>query len=96
MALTMMVAGLVIGLFLNQSRVMILKIVLIGIVAALLFNIPRVMLLAVASVYWGSDWFNFWHGPWGGQLFSGVLFTVYYYVVMRLANRQPKKAAISS
>ena len=86
MALTMAVAGLVMGLFLQQSRAKILEFIAIGVVASLVFNVPRVMLLAVASVYWGHDWFAFWHGPWGGQLFSGVLFTVYYYVVMWLAR----------
>lgn len=93
MALTMAIAGLVMGLFLQQSQVKICGFVAIGVAAALLFNVPRVMLLAVASVYWGAGWFEFWHGPWGGQLFSGVLFTVYYYVVMGLANREQKVAA---
>ena len=92
MALTMAVTGLVMGLFLQQSRSQIFGFIVIGVLAALIFNVPRVMLLAVASVYWGHDWFEFWHGPWGGQLFSGVLFTVYYYVVMWLAKAQSKSA----
>jgi exosortase len=91
MALTMAITGLVMGAFLKQSRGKVIGFMAIGIVAALLFNIPRVMLLAVASVYWGHGWFQFWHGPWGGQLFTGVLFTVYYYAVMGIANRRPKK-----
>ncbi len=90
MALTMAVAGLIMGLFLKQNWLRILGFIAIGIVASLIFNVPRVMLLAVASVYWGHSWFQFWHGPWGGQLFSGVLFTVYYYLVMWLANRQSR------
>jgi exosortase len=93
MALTMAVTGLVMGVLLKQSKVKTLGFVAIGIAAALLFNVPRVMLLAVASVYWGQAWFDFWHGPWGGQLFTGVLFTVYYYAVMAMVNRRPKKAA---
>jgi exosortase/archaeosortase family protein len=93
MALTMAVTGLVMGVLLKQSKVKTLWFVVIGIAAALLFNVPRIMLLAVASVYWGQAWFDFWHGPWGGQLFTGVLFTVYYYAVMAMVNRRPKKAA---
>jgi len=61
------------------------------VVLALIFNVPRIMLLAIAAVYWGETSFKFWHGPWGGQMFSGVLFTVYYYAVMGLANRTTGK-----
>jgi exosortase len=93
MALTMAITGLVMGVFLKQPKGKTLGFVAIGIVAALLFNVPRIMLLAVASVYWGRGWFDFWHGPWGGQLFTGVLFTVYYYAVMVMVNQRSKKAA---
>ena len=91
MALTMVVAGLVMGLFLKQSRLRILGFIAIGVIASLVFNVPRVMLLAVASVYWGHRAFEFWHGPWGGQLFSGVLFTGYYYVIMWIVHMQADK-----
>jgi len=93
MALTMAVTGLVMGVFLKQSWGRTLGFISLGVVAALVFNIPRVMLLAVASVYWGHEWFNFWHGPWGGQLFTGILFTVYYYTLMAMVKRPPKKAS---
>ena len=93
MALTMAITGLVMGVLLKQSKATTLSFVAIGIAAALLFNVPRIMLLAVASVYWGQGWFDFWHGPWGGQLFTGVLLTVYYYAIMAMVNRRPKKAA---
>lgn len=92
MALTMAVAGIVMGVLLQQTRDRIVGFVIVGIIAALIFNVPRVMLLAVASVYWGPAWFDFWHGPWGGQLFTGVLFTVYYYAVMAMVKRRPRKA----
>ncbi len=92
MALTMAISGLVMGILLKQSPMKILGFIAIGIVSGLLFNIPRIMLLAVASVYWGQAWFDFWHGPWGGQLFTGVLFTVYYYAVMAMVKRRPHKA----
>ena len=90
MALTMVVAGLVMGLFLKQGWQQISVFIAIGIVASLIFNVPRVMLLAIASVYWGPASFDFWHGPWGGQLFSMVLFTLYYYGVMGLASYRRK------
>nr|WP_275333836.1 cyanoexosortase C [Nodosilinea sp. TSF1-S3]MDF0367321.1 cyanoexosortase C [Nodosilinea sp. TSF1-S3] len=93
MALIMAVTGLVMGVFLKQSWKKTLGFVGIGIVAALAFNVPRIMLLAVASVYWGQSWFDFWHGPWGGQLFTGLLFTVYYYTVMAMVKRRSGKAA---
>lgn len=91
MALTMMATGLIMGLFLKQSWQKILMYIVLGALLALLFNVPRVMLLAVASVYWGKSWFDFWHGPWGGQIFSGALVTVYYYAVMGLATSQQSR-----
>lgn len=87
MALTLAIAGLVMGFFLKQPWQQIIGFIAIGIITALIFNIPRLMLLAIASVYWGQESFDFWHGPWGGQIFSGVLLTVYYYSVMWQVNR---------
>lgn len=87
MATTMAVASLVLGLFLKQSRTTILLMMSVGITLALLFNIPRIMLVTIASVYWGEHWFEFWHSSWGGQIFVGVLFTIYYYVVMALVKQ---------
>jgi exosortase len=92
MSFTMAAAGLILGLFLKQGWLKTLGIMAIGVVLALIFNVPRIMLLAIAAVYWGEASFKFWHGPWGGQMFSGVLFTVYYYAVMGLANRSTGKA----
>ena len=86
MSFTMAAAGLILGLFLKQSWLKTLGIMTIGVILALIFNVPRIMLLAIASVYWGEASFKFWHGPWGGQMFAGVLFTVYYYAVMRLVQ----------
>jgi exosortase len=88
MAFTMAAAGLIMGLFLKQGWIKTLGVVAIGVVLALIFNVPRIMLLAIASVYWGEASFKFWHGPIGGQFFAGVLFTVYYYVVMWLVSRR--------
>lgn len=91
MAFTMAAAGLILGLFYKQSWLRIVGIIALGVILALIFNIPRIMLLAIAAVYWGDQAFKFWHGSIGGQLFAGVLFTIYYYAVMAIINRKPKK-----
>ncbi|MCU0525746.1 MAG: cyanoexosortase C [Elainella sp. Prado103] len=91
MAFTMAAAGLILGLFLQQSWIRTSTMMLIGILLALIFNIPRIVLLAFASVYWGQEAFDFWHGPMGGQLFTGVLFTIYYYAVMGFINQTSRK-----
>ncbi|QKD81612.1 cyanoexosortase C [Thermoleptolyngbya sichuanensis A183] len=88
MAFTMAAAGLIMGLFLKQTWPKVLGMMAIGAVLALIFNVPRIMLLTIASVYWGDAAFKFWHGHWGGQLFSSVLFTFYYYAARALANRR--------
>jgi exosortase/archaeosortase family protein len=62
--------------------------VILGIGLALICNIPRIILLAFASIYWGKESFEFWHGPIGGQIFAGVLFTIYYYAAMWIIDRR--------
>lgn len=94
MAVTMGVASLVLGLFLKQSFAKITGMVALGMVLALLFNFPRIMLLAISEAYWGKAAFDFWHGIWGGQIFSTILFTIYYYVVMALVKRRPTKSTV--
>jgi exosortase len=94
MAVTMGVASLVLGLFLKQSVSKLIGMVALGMVLALLFNFPRIMLLALSEAYWGKASFDFWHGVWGGQIFSTILFTIYYYAVMALVKRRPTKSTI--
>jgi exosortase/archaeosortase family protein len=77
MAMTMVVASFVLGLFLKQSWAKIVALMVVGAVLALVFNIPRIMLVTSASVYWGKYWFDFWHDSWGSQIFVSVLFTIY-------------------
>jgi len=91
MAFSLAGASLVMGLLLRLSWRHITSIILLGIVLALMFNVPRIMLLTIASVLWGKQSFEFWHGPIGGQLFAGTLFTIYYYVVMWTVDRKPAK-----
>jgi exosortase len=86
MATIIAVASLVLGIFLKQSLPKVTLMVLIGIVLALISNIPRIMLMAMAEAYWGKQSFEFWHGFWGGQIFSSILFTIYYYVVMAIVR----------
>ncbi|MBD2081296.1 cyanoexosortase C [Leptolyngbya sp. FACHB-17] len=91
MATILAVASFVLGLFLKQSPIKITLMMAIGIVLAFIANVPRIMLLAMSEAYWGRSAFEFWHGPWGGQIFSTILFTIYYYVVMAIAKRKPAK-----
>ncbi|MGA7932082.1 MAG: cyanoexosortase C [Kovacikia sp.] len=87
MATVMAAAGLVIGIFFKQRFSKILLLMATGVALAFLFNIPRIMLMAVAEAYWGKASFQFWHGSWGGQIFSTLLFTVYYYAFMGFLKR---------
>lgn len=93
MALTMAVAGFFMGIFFKQSWSFTLLMMFVGAILALIFNIPRIMLLTMASVYWGEASFKFWHGTWGGQLFTSILFTIYYYAVMAIIKHRPKRLA---
>jgi exosortase/archaeosortase family protein len=87
MAQTMAIASLILGIWLNQSRLKIAVMMILGTVLALVFNVPRIMLVTIAAVYWGEGWFSFWHGFWGGQIFVSLLFTLYYYGMMGLVRR---------
>ncbi len=88
MAITMAAVGLFLGIFYKQQPAETMVSMLVAAVLALLFNIPRLMLVAVAYVYWGEGWFKFWHGFWGGQIFVGILLTIYYYALMAMIENQ--------
>lgn len=91
MAITLAAAGLFMGILYKQPRNQMIALISIAVIIAFVANIPRLMLVTIASVYWGPEWFRFWHGFWGGQIFSGVLFTLYYYVVGGLSKREAAK-----
>jgi exosortase/archaeosortase family protein len=91
MAYTIVGCSLLFGLFLKLSWRRIGVMVAVGWLLAMVCNIPRISLLAIASVYWGKASFEFWHGPIGGQLFSAVMFTLYYYIVMAIINSSDSK-----
>jgi len=95
MAITIAAAGLFMGLLYKQKRSQMVWLIAVAVAVTLLANIPRLMIVTVAHVYWGEGWFKFWHGFWGGQIFSGILFTIYYYVVEALTSQKPieEKAA---
>lgn len=92
MALTIAATGLIMGILYNQKWYKVLIMMAVGVILAMLFNIPRIMILALAAVYWGQASFDFWHSTWGAQIFSGVLFTVYYYAVMAVIKKRPKRS----
>ncbi|XGV98179.1 MAG: cyanoexosortase C [Leptolyngbya sp. BL-A-14] len=91
MALVLAGVGVIMGLFFHCSRNKTIALTIAGVALALIFNVPRIMLLAFAVVYWGKDSFAFWHGPIGGQIFSTILLTVYYYAAMGIINRKTPK-----
>jgi exosortase/archaeosortase family protein len=87
MVTVMAIASLVVGLALGEPLGTVVLMIVIGVVLALVANIPRIMLLAMSEAYWGKGAFEFWHGPWGGQIFAGTMFTIYYYIIMAIRKR---------
>lgn len=87
------VGSIILGLLLKQTLPKIVMLTSVGIALALIFNVPRIMLMAMANAYWGDEAFGFWHGLWGGQIFSCIVFTIYYYIVMAVVNQKPAKKA---
>lgn len=88
MAFVLAGVGVIMGLFFNRSWSKVFALMTAGIALALLFNVPRIMLLAFAVFYWDDASFAFWHGPIGGQIFSSLLLTVYYYTAMGIIHRK--------
>jgi exosortase/archaeosortase family protein len=82
------IAGWLAGLFFNINWLAVVKLVIAGICLAFLINIPRIMLLAIAKAYWSEAMFESWHHGLCSQIITGILFTMYYYLIMEVANRQ--------
>lgn len=96
MAFSVGAMGLLVGAWFKSRWQMIVLLVTLGAGLALVFNFPRIALMTFAATYWGKAAFEFWHGPIGGQIFSGVLLTIYYYLSMFILERhaqfkQPQK-----
>jgi exosortase len=83
------VTSLLLGIFWKQPAWKVTLFVLMGIFFSLLANVPRIVLMTLASVYWGPESFEFWHGFWGGQIFLSILFTVHYYAMLALLDWKP-------
>ncbi len=79
------------GLFAKKSGLRIVLVATMGVAIALVLNIPRIMLMTFAAVYWGEESFDFWHGVWGGQIFSSLMFTAYYYGAIAIFDRPSQK-----
>jgi exosortase/archaeosortase family protein len=92
MAYTLVGCSFLFGVFMRVSWRRILALVVMGWTVAMVLNVPRIMLLAIASIHWGPKSFEFWHGPIGGQIFSAIMFTIYYYVAMWLV--EPPKVSV--
>ena len=92
MAITLALAGLFMGLIYRQKRSDMVWMIALAVLVSLLANIPRLILVTIAYVYWGAQWFHFWHGFWGGQIFSGMLFTIYYYWMTARIEQEKKHA----
>jgi exosortase/archaeosortase family protein len=88
--------GLVVGLLFKQPWTRIAIAMVLGAAIAMVLNVPRVVLLSLADTYWGKNHFDFWHGTWGGQIFSMIMFTVAYYAFEALygLKGKPKKGKV--
>jgi exosortase len=85
-AVTLMMLGLIVGLVMRQNRWRTVSLMVAGLLMPLIMNVPRLMLLTMASVYWGTNAFDFWHVGLGAQMFSATLFTIYYYLAMAIVK----------
>ncbi|MCU0548848.1 MAG: cyanoexosortase C [Leptolyngbya sp. Prado105] len=88
MSFVMLMTALIMGIVFRVRSRMMLALIAIGISLALVMNVCRIAVMVLAAVYWGKDAFEFWHGTVGGQIFSGILFTIYYYATQPLLNAQ--------
>jgi exosortase/archaeosortase family protein len=81
MSFLIAVTAIIIGLAFRVRGWAIVQLIAIGIVMALILNVFRIAVMVLAAVYWGKASFEFWHGTIGGQIFSGILFTLYHYAI---------------
>lgn len=95
MAIVLAGVSVIWGLLIKSRWHRILVASVTGSAIALIFNIPRIVLLAFAAVYWGEESFDFWHGFWGGQIFSAIMFTAYYYAAMAIFNAPESRSTAS-
>jgi exosortase len=99
MIATMLTISILTGIAFQMHWVRTLFLTALSIILALSSNFARIALMTIAVAYWGEQSFEFWHGFWGGQIFAGLLFTIYYYLVMTLlpnSSNPPNNAASDS
>jgi exosortase/archaeosortase family protein len=83
-ALTLAVAGLLLGICWQEKWTKTSMLMLLGVVLAFVFNGVRVTVLAIAANQAGDAAFDFWHGGQGSQLFSVAMFACYYLLILKL------------
>lgn len=86
MSLVIIISAVITGLAFRVCWRAMTQLIAIGVVMALILNIVRIAVMVLAAVYWGKESFDFWHGAIGGQIFSGILFTLYYYAIQPILN----------
>lgn len=91
MSFVMLMTAIILGIAFRVRWRMMVGLIAIGITLALVLNVFRIAVMVLAAVYWGKAAFEFWHGTVGGQIFSGILFTIYYYATQPLLNSQKAK-----
>ncbi|GAP97358.1 hypothetical protein NIES2104_39050 [Leptolyngbya sp. NIES-2104] len=90
MSLVVAISAVMIGLAFRVRGWAIAQLIAIGIGMAVILNVFRIAVMVLAAVYWGKESFEFWHGTIGGQIFSGILFTLYHYAIQPILD--PKKS----
>ncbi|MER3476131.1 MAG: hypothetical protein C4287_05710 [Leptolyngbya sp. ERB_1_2] len=90
MSFVIAIAAVVIGLAFRLRSSTVIQLTAIGITLAFVLNTFRIAVMVLAAVYWEKAAFEFWHGAIGGQIFSGILFTLYYYAIQPLLNLKNK------
>jgi exosortase/archaeosortase family protein len=91
MSFVMLITAIIMGIVFRVRWRMLVGLIAIGITLALVLNVFRIAVMVLAAVYWGKAAFEFWHGTVGGQIFSGILFTIYYYATQPLLHPQKAK-----
>lgn len=92
MVISITFLSILIGVGFQMRWISILLLSSMAPLLAMGMNFLRVVLMTLAAAYWDDSVFEFLHGVWGGQVFAGTLFTIYYYlIVWMLSIKSPLK-----
>jgi exosortase/archaeosortase family protein len=94
MVITVLTISVLIGISFRMGWPKVITLCSLGTILAFSLNLGRVVLMTIAVAEWGDQSFEFWHGFWGGQIFSGLLFTLYYYLVTWLLPKSHDHPAL--